>query len=68
MQQISIFDYLTSEDLPKVGDTIIDDELQSGIVTSVSEDYIEAKFKDKTTLTPKRAFKYFFKVVNERGL
>lgn len=64
MKQISIFEFLTSEDLPKVGDTIINDELEKGVVTSVSEDYIEAKFKDKTTLTPKRAFKYFFKVVN----
>ena len=63
MTQLNIFDYLTSEEIPKAGDTIINQNLEKGVVLSVSDEYIKAKFKDVTTLTPKKAFKYFYKVV-----
>lgn len=63
MRQLNIFDMI--QDVPpKVGDIIQDKELQRGEVTSIRNGYVKAKFKDKTTLTPERAFKYFFKVVS----
>ena len=64
MKQLSIFDVIQNE-LPKVGDTVISDEYVKGRIVDISKDYIKCELNDESIhLVPKRAFKYFFKVVN----
>lgn len=63
MEQLSIFDVMQDEP-PKVGDTVISDDYIKGHIVDISEDYIKCVLIDESIhLTPKRAFKYFFKVV-----
>lgn len=61
MKQLSIFECMPDYE-PEVGDEITDEEGAVGVITDIKNDYVSGQFPEKRTLTPVKAFKYFYKI------